>query len=145
MAALLIGGKFDSYNNTNLSDFIRLNNNGSIDATFVARMDPLSSVKAVLLQPDNKILIGGDFPGYLSRLLNQIESCYTLTTAANPAVGGSVTVIIRRPNCPGGKYISASSLQLTAAPGSVGECYFHRLERRWLRLCQPSHCVRECQ
>ncbi len=120
---LLIGGKFDSYNHTNLSNFIRLNNNGTIDATFVARMDPFSSVKAVLLQPDNKILIGGDFTGFFSRLLNLIESCYTLTTAANPAVGGTVTVA-PPPNCPGGKYISASSLQLTAAPGSVGEYYF---------------------
>jgi uncharacterized delta-60 repeat protein len=124
---ILVGGKFDSYKDINdkiinLNTLIRLNNNGRIDGGFIARLDPDTVVNAILLEPDNHILIAGDFDEHVSRLLNQIESCYTLTTSATPSEGGSVDA--SAPNCPGSKYISSSTVSLMPDPNDVLEYAF---------------------
>jgi uncharacterized delta-60 repeat protein len=111
---ILIGGKFTSYKGINLNTLVRLSSDGGIDGSFVARLDPATVVNYILLQPDNRILIGGDFDEHVSRLLNQIESCYTLTTSSSPSEGGSVDA--SAPNCPGSKYISGSAVSLIPDP-----------------------------
>ena len=110
---ILIGGELSSYNGTVLGHLGRLNYDGSLDPTFYARMD--GEVDGMLLQPDNKIVVGGNFTGYIARLLNHIEPCYTLSIVANPAAAGSVNAN-PAPNCPGGKYIKTTTVQLTAVP-----------------------------
>jgi uncharacterized delta-60 repeat protein len=110
---ILIGGELSSYNGTVLGHLGRLNYDGSLDSTFYARTD--GEVDGMLLQPDNKIVVGGNFTGYIARLLNHIEPCYTLSIVANPSVAGSVTAN-PAPNCPSGKYISGTTVQLTAVP-----------------------------
>jgi uncharacterized delta-60 repeat protein len=110
---ILIGGELSSYNGTVLGHLGRLNYDGSLDPTFYARTD--GEVDGMLLQPDNKIVVGGNFTGYIARLLNHIEPCYTLSIVANPSVAGSVTAN-PAPNCPSGKYISGTTVQLTAVP-----------------------------
>ncbi len=120
---ILIGGKFTSYRGINLNTLVRLNYDGGIDASFVARLDPATVVNSILLEPDNHILIGGNSTERVSRLLNQIESCYTVTTSSAPPAGGSVTVNTP-PNCPGGKYISGSSVSLTPVPNTALEYGF---------------------
>jgi uncharacterized delta-60 repeat protein len=118
---ILIGGNFSTYNGVTLSNFIRLNYDGTRDTSFYARVD--NTVRAILLQSDNKILLGGDFPSYATRLLNHIEPCYTLTTTASPPAGGSI-VVNKAPNCPDNKYISGTVLSLTPVPNTADEYQF---------------------
>ena len=123
---ILIGGSFSTFNGSGTLNFARLNNNGSMDWTFLSRMSNDGIVNAILLQPDGKIVIGGAFSGYLTRLLNKIDPCYTLTALVNPTTplpGGTVSVN-PPPNCPGGKYISGTSVQLIAARNAANDYWF---------------------
>jgi uncharacterized delta-60 repeat protein len=64
---ILIGGGFSSYNgHAPAGGIARLNPNGSVDTTFNqgGGSGANSVVRAVLLQPDGKILIGGGFSQY---------------------------------------------------------------------------------
>jgi len=63
---ILVAGYFDSYNGTPGKGLVRLNTNGSIDASFNATILPTAT--DVALQPDGKILIAQYGPGDLSRL-----------------------------------------------------------------------------
>ena len=125
---ILIGGNFATYNNVSASNFLRLNYDGTRDATFMPRGDFASSetgkfVIPVLLQSDSKILLGGQFTNNIARLLNSFDSCYTLTTAASPPAGGHVDVN-PAPNCPGGKYVAGTAVQLSADPNEGLEYIF---------------------
>lgn len=62
---ILVGGLFTSYNGTAKTNLIRLNSNGSLDATFITGTGPTGGyVKQVILQPDGKIIIIGNFTAY---------------------------------------------------------------------------------
>ena len=63
---VLIGGSFSQYNGVNVPNrIIRLNADGSIDNTFNnGGTGANSHVRSVVLQPDGKILIGGEFSQY---------------------------------------------------------------------------------
>jgi uncharacterized delta-60 repeat protein len=125
---ILIGGNFATYNSAPAYNFLRLNNDGTRDNTFmprgeIASPDAGNYVQPILLQPDSKIILGGQFTGFITRLLNEILPCYSLTTQASPLSGGSITVNPGT-NCPGGKYISGSMVQLTALPNTAQEFIF---------------------
>ncbi len=123
---ILIGGSFSTFNGSGILNLARLNYDGSLDPTFLSRKSNDGMVNAILLQPDGKILIGGAFTGYIARLLNEIMPCYTLTVSINPSVpipGGTVSAT-PPPNCPGGKYISGTSVQLTAARNVANDYWF---------------------
>lgn len=61
---ILLGGAFFSYNNTPVKNIVRLNADGSLDSSFNPGSGPDTYVLALLLQADNKILIGGSFTSY---------------------------------------------------------------------------------
>ena len=73
---IIVGGKFDRVNGTPSSSIVRLNGtDGSIDYTFRptspagfgltgASFGVSPSVNALALQPDGKVLVGGDFNAY---------------------------------------------------------------------------------
>ena len=66
---ILVGGKFTSYNGQPRNSIVRLNTDGSIDASFnIGTGFNISewshSVGAIVLQPDGKILVGGSFVEY---------------------------------------------------------------------------------
>jgi uncharacterized delta-60 repeat protein len=69
---IFIGGDFFRYNNINRNNIARLNSNGSLDVTFNPAMGPGSSVRAIVLQANSKILIGGWFRNYNGILCNYI-------------------------------------------------------------------------
>ncbi len=50
----------------------RLNSDGTLDTTFITGMGADSYVYAITLQPDGKILIGGDFTEYNGTTANRI-------------------------------------------------------------------------
>ena len=61
---ILAGGQFTSYNNIPYGHVVRLNTDGTADTSFHASPGAASTVEAIVLQPDGKILIAGDFPNY---------------------------------------------------------------------------------
>ena len=58
---LLVGGDFTRVGTANRRRLARLNPDGSLDTTFRIGTGANSTVYAVALQPDGKILVGGDF------------------------------------------------------------------------------------
>ncbi len=72
---ILIGGVFPSYNGTRISRIARLNANGSLDTLFNPGSGANAAVLAITIQPNGKILIGGEFsnfnnlsPRYIARI-----------------------------------------------------------------------------
>jgi len=58
---ILVGGEFTTYNGFSRNRIARLNANGSLDMTFDPGTGFDDSVRAIALQADGKILVGGDF------------------------------------------------------------------------------------
>lgn len=60
----IIGGLFTSYNNILRRGLARINADGSIDATFNPGLGADGPVRAIALQSDGKILVGGEFNNF---------------------------------------------------------------------------------
>jgi uncharacterized delta-60 repeat protein len=69
---ILIGGWFNLYNSQPTKHFTRLNPDGTIDNTFNIGVGPDSSVYAIGVQPDHKIIIAGKFSKYDNIWRNKI-------------------------------------------------------------------------
>lgn len=76
---ILIGGAFNSYDGTPRNSIARINANGSLDATFApgSGVAGFGGVYVTTMQPDGKILIGGDFYLYNGELRNNIARIHT--------------------------------------------------------------------
>jgi len=61
---VLIGGSFTQYNVTPRMSIARLNNDGSLDASFLVGAGANFPVQSFAVQSDGKILIGGSFTSY---------------------------------------------------------------------------------
>ena len=61
---ILVGGNFTQYNGTARNRIVRLNTDGSLDTTFGIGTGFNNSVWSIVVQPDNKILVAGQFSGY---------------------------------------------------------------------------------
>jgi len=104
---IIIGGDFTSYNSTSRNYIARLNSDGSLDANFLMGTGAGSYVYTTALQPDGKILIGGDFTSYNGTARNRIarlnadgslDASFNVGTGANSSV---LTTVIQ----PDGKII----------------------------------------
>lgn len=69
---IIIGGDFTTYNGANINRFIRLNSDGSIDASFTNTLGVNGGVYALAIQPDGKILVGGIFTQFNTSFRNNI-------------------------------------------------------------------------
>jgi uncharacterized delta-60 repeat protein len=71
---ILVGGFFSSYNGVTNDYIVRLNSNGTIDNTFITGSTNgfNSSVTSIILQPDGKILVSGEFNTYSGVTYNGI-------------------------------------------------------------------------
>ena len=69
---VLIGGAFTSYNGTFRFRITRLNTDGSLDVSFNPLDGANNNVNSIALQPDGKILIGGNFTDYNGISRNRI-------------------------------------------------------------------------
>lgn len=58
---ILVGGAFVNFNGVGYRGIVRLNSNGSIDTTFNIGFGVNGPVRDILLQPDGRIVIAGDF------------------------------------------------------------------------------------
>jgi uncharacterized delta-60 repeat protein len=71
---ILVGGKFNTANGVTANNLVRFNADGSVDNTFYAGSGPLPpyygfynnpfGIRAIAVQPDGKILVGGSFEGF---------------------------------------------------------------------------------
>lgn len=61
---ILIGGFFTHFNGGNTPFFVRLNPDGTIDTSFNTGSGPNDAVRAIVMQSDGKIIIGGHFTSY---------------------------------------------------------------------------------
>ena len=92
---ILVGGQFLSYNGTSKNRITRLNANGSIDTSFLMGIGFSSTVNKIIVQPDNKILVGGMFGTYngTSRTrIARLNSDGSLDTSFIVGTGFSSTV-----------------------------------------------------
>jgi len=69
---LLIGGAFTHYNGTSLNYIARLNVDGSVDTTFNPGAAANASVNAIAIQPDGRVLVGGNFTNFNGTVVNRI-------------------------------------------------------------------------
>jgi uncharacterized delta-60 repeat protein len=61
-AKIIIGGAFTNFNGTAANYLSRLNPDGSLDGSFLSGLSgPDNVVNAIVIQPDNKIILGGAF------------------------------------------------------------------------------------
>ena len=92
---ILIGGLFTMYNGAETGFLAQLQPNGVLDTTFQAGTNIDSGILSVILQEDEKILIGGFFDTYngINRMrIARLESNGTLDTSFNPGTGANQLV-----------------------------------------------------
>jgi uncharacterized delta-60 repeat protein len=89
---VLIGGWFTSYNSIVSKYIARLNADGSLDTTFNQGTGVSGIVYSIALQPDGKIIIGGDFGSYNGVSQNNIGliPMAALTPTLTPVPGQTV-------------------------------------------------------
>lgn len=61
---ILVGGNFNLYNNIRAKRIVKLNSGGTIDTSFMIGAGFQGYVNCIKIQPDNKILVGGNFSSY---------------------------------------------------------------------------------
>ncbi|TSJ46272.1 T9SS type A sorting domain-containing protein [Fluviicola chungangensis] len=69
---ILVGGNFTTFNGLPKNRLVRLNSNGSLDATFNTGSGLNGDVKTIIVQDDGKIIIGGSFTSYNGISRNRI-------------------------------------------------------------------------
>lgn len=87
---ILVGGFFTSYNGTSVNRIVRLNTNGSIDATFSGLTTGFNSyTNTIAVQSDGKIVVGGDFSSYNGTTANKLVRINTNGSIDNTFSVGS--------------------------------------------------------
>jgi uncharacterized delta-60 repeat protein len=93
---VLIGGNFTTYNGTARNRIARLNADSTLDASFLNIGSGSSNyVRAIALQPDGKVLIGGGFLSYNGTARNRIARLNadgSLDLGFNPGSGANSTL-----------------------------------------------------
>jgi hypothetical protein len=90
-----LGGDFTSFNGTGRNRIVRLNANGSLDASLNPGTGANNTVFSILIQSDGKIIIGGAFTTYNSVGKNRIarlNSSGANDATFNPGTGASNTI-----------------------------------------------------
>jgi uncharacterized delta-60 repeat protein len=94
---VLIGGAFTNVNNFALGHVARLNGDGSVDTNFDLNLGANDTVRAIVIQIDGRILIGGDFTDVNGVILNHIarlnpDGTLDATFTSNVVAGVNSTV-----------------------------------------------------
>jgi uncharacterized delta-60 repeat protein len=93
---ILVGGNFTSYNGVSEYRIIRLNTDGTKDASFISGIGFNSFIRSIAVQADGKILVGGNFTSYKGVAQSKIIRLNTdgsKDTSFNIGTGFDATVI----------------------------------------------------
>jgi len=74
---VLVGGTFTNFENVVVGNLVRLNLNGSVDTNFSLNLLANNTVRAIAIQSDGKILIGGDFTNVDGQTANHLARLTT--------------------------------------------------------------------
>lgn len=108
---IVIVGTFDTYNGAAQPGVARLNTDGTLDSSFAPVIASTSTVNALAIQPDGKILIGGTFTSVNATAMNRIarlNSDGTLDSSFVIGTGASSTIQDIRLMADGKIYIGGS-------------------------------------
>ena len=92
---IIIGGNFTTFNTAQKSYLARLNSSGSLDNDFNIGYGPTDVVRDILIQPDGKILICGDFTVFNTKTFNRIIRLNvdgTIDTSFQPVSGANNSI-----------------------------------------------------
>ncbi|WP_341904875.1 T9SS type A sorting domain-containing protein [Fluviicola taffensis] len=87
---VIVGGKFTSFNGTARNRIVRLNTNGTLDATFNPGTGFNNPVSSLAVQSDGQIIVGGDFTSFNATTINRLARLNTngtLDLTLNPGSG----------------------------------------------------------
>jgi uncharacterized delta-60 repeat protein len=141
---VVIGGEFTTVNGTPRTRIARLNANGSLDASFALSSSANGAVRALAVQADGKVVIGGEFTTVNGTSRNRIarlnangslDTSFAPDSGANSTVwalvvqadgkvviGGNFTTVNGQPRTRIARLLPASgALAFSAATASVGE------------------------
>lgn len=91
----IVAGDFIRYNGDTVNRILRLNRDGSIDGSFSSGTGANNTINALLVQPDDKIILAGEFTAYNGTTKNRIvrlnsdgsiDSTYQSGSGANAAI-----------------------------------------------------------
>jgi uncharacterized delta-60 repeat protein len=101
---VLVGGNFTNFNGTAINRIARLNADGSLDTNFVADLGTGLNdvVSAIAIQPDNRIIVGGQFTsdnGVSRNSITRLLPSGAVDTTINFGTGadGAVDAILIQP------------------------------------------------
>ena len=117
---VLVGGSFSAYDGTARANVARLNSDGTADAGFVPPATGSGSVSRVLLQPNNRVLLGGSFtaPGLASNLGRLLASGPADASFAATAVpNNTVRTLLVQPD---GKIVLGGNFTSIGGQAGVG-------------------------
>ncbi len=92
---IVVSGDFDKFDNYIRNKIVRLNSDGSVDTTFNPGTGANSWIRTTLIQPNGKILIGGNFTifnGVIRNYIARINSDGSLDTTFNPGTGTNMAI-----------------------------------------------------
>lgn len=121
---VLVGGSFTSYNGQAANHLVRLNPDGSLDASFTLGAGFDAPVNALVLQPDGKLLVGGVFSHF-----NNQSAGAVVRLNANGSLDASFTSAIHI-----GSYVGALALQPDGKVLATGILGFNTVDTSLVRL-----------
>ena len=100
---ILIGGLFNEINGVACNFIARLNSDQSIDETFNPGAGANNTIRAIAVQPDGKILIGGSFTEFNGNAVNRIgrlnsDGSFDASFNAGTGANSTVETIAVQPN-----------------------------------------------
>jgi len=117
---IIVAGYFNKLNSTNVANIARLNTDGSVDETFNTGTGANSTVKNIIIQPDQKILLTGyftSFNGISVKYIVRLNPDGTIDTGFKTPGTGLYTVPLTATLQPDGKIILAGDKYFTSFNG----------------------------
>ncbi len=114
---IVVGGEFTSFNGSARTNILRLNANGTLDTSFSNALYASAPVRAILIEADGRIVIGGSFTnvsGVTRRFLARLEMSGALdpnflSTPANSGADSTVFAIRQQVD---GRFIVAGDFKI---------------------------------
>jgi uncharacterized delta-60 repeat protein len=128
--SIIIGGLFTTINSQPRNNIARILSTGVLDPAFAPVISGGTNVAAIAVQPDGKIVIGGDFTtvgGAARARIARLKSDGTLDPGFNPTASGTIYALAVQPN---GKVLiggAFTSLQPNGAASATSVNYLARL------------------